>query len=134
MYKNFYQYNFYANESFPFKISFYKPYPFDSNDRKCILYSNNIFNLEELYEMSYPLEHFLIIKNTPQIFLFGIIYRDYHYVIYKYPNIDNNKDIVINIRLIDFGLYYIGIFQNANNIIYKDYFVSNQIIYIEKKH
>ena len=84
--------------------------------------------LEDINEMPENIEHLLIIENTPQIFKFD---KDNNYIRYKYINIDNNKDIIINIRLIDNVVYVINIYDNLN--VDRYYLSSTKMIYIEKQ-
>ena len=130
LFNNFYQEIFNGTDKYNFNIFFYKSYPIKNKDKKCILYSNKILAIDELNEISQPLENLLIIENAPQIFLFN---NDIWSIIYKYPNIDNEKDLIVNIRFINPGIYSIYIYNNLKSKLYNEDIFTNQIIYLEKE-
>ena len=130
LFNNYYQGIIDSSDSSSYNLFFYKSHPVNYKDKKCILYSNKILDIDESNEIGERIEDLLIIENSPQIYLFNYFFSS---IIYKYPNIDNERDLIINIRVINHGYYYIYIYNNLKNIIDIEYFFSNQIIYLEKQ-
>ena len=97
LYNNYFQEIINGSDISSYNISFYSPYNY--KNKKCILYSNNILGLNPTYEPSESLEDLIISENTPQILNLN---SNKSFLLYKYLTIDKDKDIIINIRFINF--------------------------------
>ena len=131
MFNNFYQENSETPTSY-YEIELYNSYPLNYRKNKCILYINNILDLNnELKEINEPSADLIIIENTPQIFKFKNINDT---IKLKYPNVNKDKSLMINIRLINVDEYRIYFYENLKKIIKKyNYFYYNRIAYFKSE-
>ena len=116
LFNNFYQENSNSPTTY-YEIELYNSYPLNYSKNKCILYINNILDLNnELKEINEPSADLIIIENTPQIFRFKNINDT---IKLKYPNVNKDKSLMINIRLINVDEYRIYFYENLKKIIKK---------------
>ena len=108
-----------------YNISIKELEPLNYDNKKCLLYINNIKLSKENSNLIGTLA---INENIPQKITFENIKK----IKYIYPNIDDKKDTLIYLKANKYIKYLLTINDNSNNIIQEGNYSDNKIIYIKK--
>ena len=135
LYNNFYQEYIDDNNkySYIYNLSLIESEYLNYQNKKCILYSNNI---NVTIENNAKIGTLLMSEKTPHIFKFDFK-NNLKTIRYIYHNIDNKNDILVNLKLFNKAKYMINIgsytHRYFDNIIENEFFYDSKIFSLEKE-
>ena len=114
----------YKSETYDYEIKITEPDLSNYNHKMCMLYVGGIESDDDYQK------EFIVSENINQQIIFK---EEFKKVRFLYPQADNEKDLAINVNVIDQAIYQLNIYINNNNRALETHKITRtQILYLSK--